>query len=191
MESTKALVIAPTWPTQSWFNKLLEQAVEQPMIIESKYLQLPGTNQKPPLYPKLKLPAVMYTRDQHKQAQFRKKKINVLNAASRDGTKNKYKYILRRWEKFCSERNYNKMQINTDIFLEFLTLEYNKSLSYNAIRNVLSTISCYLPHGVRHHNIIEKFMKGAFNLRPPKTQYHATWDAIILVIKLFAKYEYR
>ena len=73
LESIKALAIAPMRPTQSWFNKLLEIAVEQPMIIESKYLQLPGTNQKHPLYSKLKLLAVMCTRDQHKQAQFRKK----------------------------------------------------------------------------------------------------------------------
>ena len=67
LESIKALVIAPMWQTQSWFNKLLELAVEQQMIIESKYLQLPGTNQKHPLYPKLRLLAVMCTRDQHKQ----------------------------------------------------------------------------------------------------------------------------
>ena len=73
LESIKAFVIAPMWPTQSWFNKLLELAVEQPMIIESKHLQLPGTNQKHPLYPKLRLLAVVCTRDQHKQAQFRKK----------------------------------------------------------------------------------------------------------------------
>ena len=73
LEWVKALVIATMWPTQSWFNKLLELAVEQPMIIESKYLQLPGTNQKHLLYPKLRLLAVMCTRDQHKQAQFRKK----------------------------------------------------------------------------------------------------------------------
>ena len=31
------------------------------------------TNQKHPLYPKLRLLTVMCTRDQHKQAQFRKK----------------------------------------------------------------------------------------------------------------------
>ena len=30
-ESTKDLVIAPMWPTQSWFNKLLDLAVEQSM----------------------------------------------------------------------------------------------------------------------------------------------------------------
>ena len=73
LESTKALVEAPMWPTQLWFNKLLELAVEQPMIIERKRLQLPGKNQKHPLSPKLRLLAVMCTRDQYKQAQFRKK----------------------------------------------------------------------------------------------------------------------
>ena len=76
------------------------------------------------------------------------------------------------------------MQINTDIVLGFLTLEYNRRLSYNAIRNVQSAISSYLPHEVRHHNIIKKFMKGAFNLRPPKTQYHAIWDVSIMLIYL-------
>ena len=73
------------------------------------------------------------------------------------------------------------MQINTHIVLEFLTLEYNKGLSYNAIRNVLSAISSYFPHEVGHHIIIKKFMKGAFNLRPPKTQHHAIWDVSILL----------
>ena len=73
------------------------------------------------------------------------------------------------------------MQINTDIVLEFLTLEYNRDLYYNVIRNVLSAISSYLPHEVRHYNIIKYFMKDAFNLRPPKTQYHAIWDVSILL----------
>ena len=68
LESTKALVIVPMWPTQSWFNKLLKLAVEKPMIIESKYLRLPRTNQKHPLYPTLRLLALMCTRDQHKPA---------------------------------------------------------------------------------------------------------------------------
>ena len=45
----------------------------QPMIMKSKYLQLPGTNQKHPFYPKLRLLTVMCTQDQYKQAQFRKK----------------------------------------------------------------------------------------------------------------------
>ena len=82
--------------------------------------------------------------------------------------------------KICSERNYNTMQINTNIALEFFTLEYGSGLSYNSIRNVLPASSSYLPHEVRHHNIIKKFMKGAFNLRLPKMQCHAILDLSIL-----------
>ena len=78
LEQIKALVIAPMWLTQSWFNKLLELVVEQPVIIESKYLQLLRTNQEHPLYPKLRMLAVMCTRDKHKQAQFRKKQSMCL-----------------------------------------------------------------------------------------------------------------
>ena len=62
------------------------------------------------------------------------------------------------------------MQINAKKVLEFLTLEYNRGLSDNAIRNILSAISNYHPHEVRHHNIIKKFMKDACNIRPSKVQ---------------------
>ena len=110
-----------------------------------------------------------------------KETINVHNKGCRDGTKNRYKYIFRRWKKFCGERNYNTMKINTNIVLEFLPLEYNRVLPYNVIRSVLSAISSYLPHKVGHRNIIKKFMKGAFNLRSPKTPYHAVWDVSILL----------
>ena len=43
------------------------------MIIVRKYLQLSGTNQNHPLYIKLRLFAMMCTRDRHKQTKFRKK----------------------------------------------------------------------------------------------------------------------
>ena len=62
-----------------------------------------------------------------------------------DRTKNKYKYIFRQRETFCSEKNYNTTQVDTDIALEFLTLDYKRRLSYNAISNVLSAIGNYLP----------------------------------------------
>lgn len=69
LESIKSLVIAP----QLMVHKLLELVVEQPMIIVRKYLHLSGTNQNHPLYIKLRLFAMMCTRDRHKQTQFRKK----------------------------------------------------------------------------------------------------------------------
>ena len=52
--------------------------MDQPIIVESKYLQLPGTNQKHPLYPKPRLIAVTCTRCLHKQAQFIEKQSMTL-----------------------------------------------------------------------------------------------------------------
>ena len=77
-ESNQALVISPLWPTQTWFNKLLELAIDQPIRIESnnnKYLMLSGTNRNDPLYSKLKSIAVLCPRIRQKQVVFRKKLI--------------------------------------------------------------------------------------------------------------------
>ena len=93
----------------------------------------------------------------------------------------KYRYIFRSWEKFCSERNYNTMQINADIVLEFLTLEYNKDLSYYVMRNVLSGIIVTF-HMKSDTILLSKSLgKGGFNLQSPNTQYHAILDVSILL----------
>ena len=59
LEAQKALVIAPLWPTQTWFPKLLQMSVDTPLLISSCNLRLPGTSLKHPLYPKLRLMAVL------------------------------------------------------------------------------------------------------------------------------------
>ena len=51
-ECKKAIVIVSLWTTQSWFTRIMELATSQPIIIPSRYLKLPGTKAKHPLYPK-------------------------------------------------------------------------------------------------------------------------------------------
>ena len=70
LEAQKALVIAPIWPTQTWFPKLLQMAVDKPLLISSCNLRLPGTSLKRPLYPKLRLMAVLCSNSSQLQLQF-------------------------------------------------------------------------------------------------------------------------
>ena len=134
------------WPTQSWFKKLLELAVEQPMIIKS-ILFIPNWDCS-------QWCALEISGSKHNS----KRNMHLMEHGDR--TKNKYKYIFRQRETFCSEKNYNTTQVDTDIALEFLTLGYKRRLSYNAISNVLSATGNYLPLEVRYHSIIKKFMKN-------------------------------
>jgi len=69
-EAEKALIIAPMWPTETWFPTLLRLAIKTLLIFNSSNLRLPGTNHKHPLSPKMKLMAILCSKDVHLQQRF-------------------------------------------------------------------------------------------------------------------------
>ena len=119
-------------------------------------------------YPKSKLVAVLCCRITQKQL-GEKERNNIINAAWRNSTQGKCKYIFKRWEEFCSVKGISKVQANTNDLLIFLTREYERGLLYKALINVISALSNRMSYSVRHHTI-GKFLKSIFNLRPPKKQ---------------------
>ena len=58
-ELSGALLITPMRSTQSWFPMILQNIIKTPITFSSQHLQLPGTNNKDPLYSKLKLVAFL------------------------------------------------------------------------------------------------------------------------------------
>ena len=72
-QSEKATVIAPMWPTQTWFTTLLQLAIQEPLIINSRHLIMSGTSKKHPLSPKMKLLAVLCSNNIAEQNNFRQK----------------------------------------------------------------------------------------------------------------------
>ena len=55
----KALIVIPRWPTQSWYTLAQRMRVSSTTTISSGSLQLPGTQRKHPMAPKLKLLAFL------------------------------------------------------------------------------------------------------------------------------------
>ena len=58
-QSSSALLITPLWSRQSWLPVILQNVIKKPITFSSKDLQLLGTNNKHPLYSKLKLVAFL------------------------------------------------------------------------------------------------------------------------------------
>jgi len=69
-QSEQAIVIAPMWPTQTWFPALLQLAVKEPLVINSTKLQMPGTGKRHPLSPKMRLIAVFCSNNTAMQETF-------------------------------------------------------------------------------------------------------------------------
>lgn len=104
----------------------------------------------------------------------------ILLASWRYSTKKQYGTFIRRWLRFCSEREINSFQPSVKEVLSFLTELYENGLGYSAINTARSALSSY---GIQHsgvsigsNNLVIRFFKGVFNLRPGKPRYCETWD---------------
>jgi ribonuclease HI len=91
-EKAKGIVIAPLWPTQPWFTRLLELLVDTPVIICKKkgLLTLPHTNQEHPLTKKLQLIACKVSGNSFENEDFQKNlpisSCRLGNVAQRNNT---------------------------------------------------------------------------------------------------------
>jgi hypothetical protein len=61
MEKAKGIVIAPLWPTQPWFTRLMELLIDNPIIIPKtkNLLKIPYQDKKHPLQERLVLIACL------------------------------------------------------------------------------------------------------------------------------------
>lgn len=67
--------------------------------------------------------------------------------------------------------------------VEFLTTLYNKNLGYSSINCARSAIASLNFEGqdTLYHNIVNRFLKGIFNMRPSLPRYTVSWDPDIVL----------
>ena len=62
---SRAIIIIPKWPTQSWYPRIMRKKMDL-IQIRSNLLSLPGTNERHPMAPKLRLMALLCTWEDQK-----------------------------------------------------------------------------------------------------------------------------
>ncbi|XP_064637118.1 uncharacterized protein LOC135493595 [Lineus longissimus] len=112
---------------------------------------------------------------------------DVLSAAWRDGTKKQYNGYLLKWFTFCNERNCDPMVPDVNLALRFPTSLYKKGLGYSAINTAGCALSGIItvdgkPFGTIY--VVNKFMRGLFNLRPALPKAVVTWDVSVVLAHL-------
>ena len=65
--------------------------------------------------------------------------------------------------------------------LDFLTFHYEKGHAYKTIVGYVTMVKKYAVFNSKEQAILKRFMRGVYNLRPPKPKYVATWDVGILL----------
>ena len=99
----------------------------------------------------------------------------------RTGTTKQYRVYLDKWKNFVRATHGNPIHPTLANAINFLTHFYDSGSSYSAINTARSALSAAVdiadsPYTVGEHPMIEKFVKAAFQSRPPLPRYQSIWD---------------
>ena len=102
----------------------------------------------------------------------------------RESTGNHYGIYLKKWTKFCSERNIDSHDASVNNVLKFLTLLHESGFRYisiNTARSVLSSLDRGSTCPAGNHPLICRFMRGVFISRPTQSRYTIVWDVKVVL----------
>ena len=98
----------------------------------------------------------------------------IMDNAIRPSMKRTYKSKLKMWLAYCKAKDLDPWGQDTYTVLNFLAREYQRKLRWATIRAYVPALGDYLQHVDMFQ--IKRFIRGVFNLRPPKAKYTAMWD---------------
>ena len=97
-----------------------------------------------------------------------------------EGTSKQYIGYVKKWLQFCGEKAHSPIHPSVAVVLDFLTELFHKDkLGYSALNTARSALSAFVKvEGVPvgQHELVIRFMKGAFKIRPALPRYNVTWD---------------
>ena len=120
--------------------------------------------------------------------------LGILENARRPGTKSAYNNPWGKYVGWCAERQIGPFQSSVAHVVNFLAEIHQNGLKYST-HVYISAVSAYHPQvddvKVGQHPLVQQFMKGAFNMRPPQPKCSETWDVsrVLRHIKTMGKNE--
>ena len=104
----------------------------------------------------------------------------VMENARRPGTQSAYNSPWGKWVAWCGPRKISPFQASVADITNFLADMIENGMEYSTLNVYRSALSAYHPeiqgHKVGQHPLVVQFMKGAFNMNPPKPRYSTTWS---------------
>ena len=117
--------------------------------------------------------------------EFSKQTQDILLSSLSKGTTTSYNVYLNTWQEYCKENKIPSHQITIQHGIDFLTyLFHEKQYGYSAMNNARSALSLVIPTNnltFGKQDIVVRFMRGIFRLRPSLPKYTVTYDPQIVM----------
>ncbi|VEN62537.1 unnamed protein product [Callosobruchus maculatus] len=100
--------------------------------------------------------------------------IDIMTASLSKNTLKQYNSTFSKWWGFCRGEIETILQPNAQKILAFLKTEFDKGAQYSTLNTHRSALNLICDGG--NSEIVVRFMKGIFKLRPQFPKYQETWD---------------
>ena len=120
--------------------------------------------------------------------------INAIQNSIRPSTREQYSRYWKTYCSWCCGRGYDPYSASVSMIIAFLQSLYNKGLKHGSLMVYRSAIARFHRgingKPVSHNVTLSKFMRGIFNMNPPKKSLLPTWNLnVVLSMLQKAPYE--
>ena len=181
-DKAEGILIVPKWASQSWFPRLLQLLIDVPTVLpQSEHTLIQTeTGKIHPLCNKLFLLACRLSWNRSRQEAFRNQLDPSYWRHGEKSTRKQYISYIRRWIHFCHRQSTDPLQTHVGEILDFLTNLMESGIGYSAINTAKCAIGSYAlfqgGQSLKDNQMVARFMKGVFNLKPPRPRYSDIWD---------------
>lgn len=97
-------------------------------------------------------------------------------SAIADSTIKQYSCTLVDWMKFCNFKEICPFSATVSQILEYLTGKFESGSSYGSLNSARAAISYILDYNISNNQLISKFFKAIYRIKPSRPKYQITWD---------------
>ena len=156
-----------------------------PDIVNQQTFTASGIHRKTPVISETEVDGTAFIRRYISKQRISDAAKHIITSSWRNSTKNRYETTFRKWENFCSERAVDTISPSISDVINFLTgifedgNGYSSVFSARSVSNNVITVPGF--PDISEHPLLKRFIKGIFNLVPPKPRYSYTWDVKLIL----------
>lgn len=103
--------------------------------------------------------------------------FDIMYSSLRPSTIGQYNCALKKWWRFCNQRNIDPFKGSTADVLACLSFEfYNNNAKHGSLNSLRSAIALVIGQDIGLDENVKRFFKGVQNLRPSRAKYDTIWN---------------
>lgn len=107
--------------------------------------------------------------------------IDIMIASLSENTIRQYNVCFKKWYSYSHKNHIDLYHPSITAILNFLTQNYNSGMKYCTINSYRSALSLIIGHNIMNDDLITRFCKGVYRLRPSLPKYSITWDVNVVL----------